>query len=301
MKFKGRSFLRNSDFSRAEHERVFALAAELKAKQKKGEAHHLLAGKCLAMLFEKPSNRTRMSFEVGMYQLGGMALNVNAAEIAMGSREPIPDVARILSGYVDVVMIRAFHHWTIEEFAKHASVPVINGLSDHYHPCQAVADLFTIQEKRGKLEGQKLCYVGDGNNVCNSLVEICRILGVQITIACPEGYEPYFREENNLVSVVHDPKAAVKGADVVYTDVWVSMGQEGETARRLEAFAGYKVTPELMARAKKDAIFMHCLPAHRGLEVDERVLESVQSVVFEQAENRLHTQKAILALLLGGA
>lgn len=299
--FRGRNLLRLADYAREELRVILDLAHDLKKRQREGREHKVLSGKTLAMIFEKPSNRTRMSFEVGMFQLGGAAINVNASEIKMGQRESIADVARTLSRYVDAVLIRAYYHWTVEEFAEHATVPVINGLSDHSHPCQALADILTIEEKRGRLDRVRACYVGDGNNVCNSLIEICSILGVSLVVSCPAGYDPVLRSVPPNVELVRDPREAVRGADVVYTDVWISMGQEGAAARKLHDFLAYSVTPELLELAKEDCIFMHCLPAHRGYEVDKRVLESSHSVVFDQAENRLHAQKAALALLLGGA
>lgn len=298
--FRGRNFLRLADYTKGELLTLLSLAKDLKRRQKAGESHRLLEGKCLAMIFEKPSSRTRISFEVGMFQLGGNAINVNAAEIKMGQRESIADVARTLSRYVDAVLIRAYYHWTIEEFAQHATVPVINGLSDHSHPCQAMADVLTMEEHCGALGSLKVCYVGDGNNVCNSLIEASAALEIPLTVSCPAGHDPLVKALPSWVSLVRNPAQAVRGADVVYTDVWVSMGQEGEGAHKTRAFLDYAVTPALMDAAKPGAIFMHCLPAHRGLEVDEAVLESKQSVVFDQAENRLHAQKAILAHLVGG-
>lgn len=293
-----RHFLRGRDLSSAEITALLRRAAELKDEIQSGSSSKTLAGKTLAMIFEKPSSRTRLSFEVGMFQLGGSAININSSEIKMGEREPIRDVARTLSRYVDGVMIRAFFHWTLEEFAGFASVPLINGLSDHYHPCQALADILTLQQFKPDLRNVRLCYIGDGNNVCNSLIEICDLLDIHLTIACPERYKPLVRRPSRKLSLTTDPREACRGADAVYTDVWVSMGQEELTARKVEEFRGYSVTAELMRLAKPDAIFMHDLPAHRGLEVDDAVFESSQSVVFQQAENRLHAQKALLELLL---
>lgn len=293
-----RHFLHLKDFSPAELHELLALAKTLKKLLKSGQDHSLLKGKCLAMLFEKPSNRTRMSFEVGMFQLGGTAINVNRDEIRMIERESIPDTAHTLSRYVDAVMIRAFYHWTIAEFAENSSVPVINGLSDHHHPCQALADVLTIQEKFGTLQDVRLCYVGDGNNVCNSLIEVCTHLGMEIVVCAPPGYQPLLKQESPLVKVISDPREAVRGVDVVYTDVWVSMGQEKTTSRRIEDFKNYTVSAELMKLADPKAIFMHCLPAKRGYEVDAEVIDGKQSVVFDQAENRLHAQKAVLAVLV---
>lgn len=291
-------FITIGDFRTEEVRSILALAHKLKALQKDGKKHTLLKGKTMAMLFQKPSNRTRISFEVGMYQLGGKTVNMTAHEVNMGVRETIADVSRVISRYVDAVMIRALYHSDIVEFAKHAGVPVINGLSDLYHPCQAVADIMTVEEKCGTLKGVKICYIGDGNNVCNSLIDICRPLGIELVVSCPKGYEPSGEERRAACTIITDPHKAVAGADVIYTDVWTSMGQEDETRKRLQDFKGYTVSAEIMALAKKEAIFMHCLPAHRGEEVEEEVLESKNSVVFDQAENRLHAQKAILALLL---
>jgi ornithine carbamoyltransferase len=296
---KGKDLLCISDFTADELRSVLSLAHELKKKQKAGKEHKLLAGKTLAMIFEKPSNRTRVSFEVGMFQLGGFALNISGVEVGMGKRESIADVARTTSRFVDGVMIRSLHHWLLEEFSKAATVPLINGLSDHHHPCQALADILTVEEHFGNLNGINLCYVGDGNNVCNSLIEICERLGLTLTVSSPQGYEPLLRDPNHpQIKFVRDPKEAVKGAHVVYTDVWISMGQEELTGRKLQEFLDYKITADLMNHAEKNAVFMHCLPAHRGFEVDAEVFEGPQSIVFDQAENRLHAQKALMALVI---
>lgn len=295
---QGKNFLRISDFSRDNIERLLTLSKQLKEAQKSGQDHSRLKGKSLAMIFEKPSSRTRMSFEVGMFQLGGYAVNVSANEIKMGEREPISDVARTLSRYVDAVMIRALHHWTLEEFSDAATVPVINGLSDHHHPCQAVADIFTILEHKKDLSNIKITYVGDGNNVCNSLIEICSILKINLVISCPIGYEPLFGDLPSHITICNDPVEACSASDVIYTDVWISMGQEDNTARKLQDFKGFIVSNKLMKSAKKDVVFMHCLPAHRGLEVEQSVIDGPHSIVFDQAENRLHCQKAILTVIL---
>ena len=233
-----------------------------------------------------------------MFQLGGQALNIRPTELEMGKRESIPDIAKAMSRYVDAVMLRVLKHTDLMEFSRASTVPVINGLSDLYHPCQAIADLLTVEEKKGKLRGLKLCYVGDGNNVANSLIYACAMLGVEMIVSCPKGYEPSIKQSDVEYSVETDPEKAVDGADVVYTDVWTSMGQESEALARLRAFDGYGVNVSLMNRAKDDAIFMHCLPAHRGEEVEAEVVDGPQSVVFDQAENRLHAQKALLVLLL---
>ena len=286
-----RHFLSLKDYSKEEIIDLLDLAAELKAKDP-SEEFHPLKGKSLAMILQQPSSRTRVSFEVGMYQLGGTALNILPSEIKMGEREPVRDIARVISRYVDGIMIRAKKHEDIVEMAKFSSAPVINGLSELYHPCQALADALTIVEKKGEIAGTKLCYIGDGNNVCRSLVNLSKLLGMEITIVSPKGYE---LEE---VETVYDPKEGISGADVVYTDTWTSMGQEAENKKREKAFAGLTITSELLAQASKDVIFMHCLPAYRGLEVEDDVAEGPHSVIFDQAENRLHAQKAILATLL---
>ena len=294
----GRHFLTLSDFSKDELSRLIALARTLKQQQKDGVEHKLLQGKIMAMIFQKPSTRTRVSFETGILQLGGAAVTLRPEEIDMGKREPIPDVSRVMSRYVDVVVMRVISHADLSEFARCSSVPVVNGLSDLYHPCQALADIMTVAEFKGGLNGLKVCYVGDGNNVCNSLIDIASKFGLQMVVCCPEGYDPLLSPENGGYEIIREPEEAVRGADVVYTDVWTSMGQESETERRLRAFSGYTVTAKLLARAKKDVLFMHCLPAHRGEEVEDEVVEGDRSVVFEQAENRLHAQKAVLAHLL---
>ena len=261
------------------------------------------------MIFEKPSARTRMSFEVGMTQMGGSGMYISKDEIKMGVRESVPDVARTTSRYADAIMIRTFSHATIEEFAGAATVPVINGLSDYNHPCQALADLFTMQERLGGLEGKTLAFVGDGNNVSRSLAMACVKLGVSMRLSSPSGYGlsdafmghlsgfPEYRE--GIVKEVRDPGEAVEGADAVYTDVWASMGQEGEAEERKKAFAAFQVNGELMKKAPGHAIFLHCLPARRGEEVTDEVIDGEQSAVFDQAENRMHVQKAVIALLLG--
>jgi ornithine carbamoyltransferase len=293
-----RNFLKISDCTKEELLHLLEDSAKLKQQLKDQTDHQRLKGKSLAMIFEKPSSRTRISFEVGMFQLGGQALNINANDIKMGEREPAVDVSRTISRYVDAVMIRALHHWTLEEFSSVSTVPVINGLSDHHHPCQALADIFTIKEYKKNLENVNICYIGDGNNVCNSLIEICKLLEINLRIACPPGYEPLLKEKSGFIQIINNPQEACKDVDVIYTDVWVSMGQEELTARKISAFQGFNVNEKLFKCAKKDALFMHCLPAHRGLEVDTEVFESKRSVVFDQAENRLHCHKAILSFLL---
>jgi ornithine carbamoyltransferase len=297
------------DYARAEIEEIFDLAAAMKADPSRYT--EALKGKTLAMIFQKPSTRTRVSFEVGMYQLGGHALYLGADAIQLQRGETIADTARVLSRYVDGIVARVFSHQDVIDLARYGTVPVINGLSDLLHPCQALADYFTLRERRGSLDGLKIAYVGDGNNVCNELMLGAVRLGMKISVASPKGYEPRplivksaTREAQRggtpVPEVTDDPMAAAVGAHVVYTDVWTSMGQEEQQAARTEAFQGYIVTPDMMAVADSDVVFMHCLPAHRGEEVAAEVIDGPQSVVFDEAENRLHTQKALLALLLGG-
>jgi ornithine carbamoyltransferase len=265
-----------------------------------------LAGKSLAMIFAKSSTRTRVSFEVGMAQLGGTALFLSSRDIQLGRGEPIKDTARVLSRYVDGIMIRTFAHEEVVELARHATVPVINGLTDKLHPCQVLADLLTVREEFGTWEGKVVAWVGDGNNVANSWLAAAALLRFELRLACPEGYEPdreiFQRAERaTTVSIHEDPEEAVRGADVINTDVWASMGQEAEAGKRQLAFKGYTVDEDLMKLAAKHAILLHCLPAHRGEEVVEAVIEGPQSRVFQQAENRLHVQKALLVKLIGGS
>ncbi len=293
-------FISLEDYSPDEVQEILSVSCDLKAKLKKGEQHNVLAGKSVIMLFQKPSNRTRVSFEIGIQQLGAYPIVLRPSEIQMGQREEISDIAKVFSRYGDGVMMRVIRHTDILEFAEHSEVPIINGLSDLYHPCQAVSDLQTIAEHKlspngGSLKGLRICYIGDGNNVCNSLILMAARSGMDITVCCPTGYEPSLRVKGAPYTVDHDPRSAVSEADVVYTDVWTSMGQEEENLNRLRAFEGFTVSVDLMEQARKDAIFMHCLPAHRGEEVDNAILESKYSVVFDQAENRLHAQKAVMA------
>lgn len=294
----GTHFLSLLDRTTEELSLILETAKKIKASHARGEVCSLLQGKSLAMFFQKPSNRTRVSFEVGMYQLGGNALIIRTDEIRMGEREPIEDVAKVFSRYVDCVMMRVIRHTDIEEFARVSSIPVINGLSDLYHPCQAISDMLTMHEHLGNLNGRRLCYMGDGNNVCNSLIILCKLLGMEMVVTCPEGYDPVVKQEVAPYKLIRNPREAAVGCDVIYTDVWTSMGQEEEMRARRKAFEGYTVTEELMKLAKKDARFMHCLPAHRGEEVNDTIVDSAYSLVFDQAENRLHAQKAILALLM---
>jgi ornithine carbamoyltransferase len=298
------------ELTKEDVESILRRSAELKKMQKDGTPHHFLKGKSLGMIFEKSSTRTRVSFEVGMYQLGGQALFLSPADLQMGRGEPVADTAKTLSRYLDGIMIRTFAQSVVEELARHASIPVINGLTDLHHPCQALADLFTIREKRGGLAGLRFAYVGDGNNMANSLIEACVKTGMHVVVACPPGYEPdagvmaEAKKEaagtGSELKVLNDPAKAAKDADIVYTDVWASMGQEKEHAKRIEAFRGFSVDAKLMKNAKPDALVMHCLPAHRGEEIGAEVIDGPQSVVFDQAENRLHTQKAVMEMLMGG-
>ncbi len=288
---------------------VVELAANLKNRHRAGELYEPLRNKNLAMLFEKASTRTRVSFEVAMSQLGGHALYLNPQDLQLGRGETIADTARVLSRYVDAIVYRAYRHEDVVELAKWTTVPVINGLDDVEHPCQALADLFTIQEHKGELKGLKLAYVGDGNNVSHSLMLASAIVGMDVVVACPDKFRPradivkqakeIASRTGSKVSVLPDPVDAVKGADVVYTDVWVSMGMEKEQVERERIFQPYQVNQQLVNKAKEDAIVMHCLPAHRGLEITDEVLDGPKSVVWDQAENRLHAQKALLVKLLG--
>lgn len=291
-------FLDLADLTAEDIQKLLDNAVALKAELRKGGNRPILKGKVLGMIFEKPSLRTRISFEVAALQLGGHAFYISPAEIGLGTRESVADIARVLSRYVDGIMARTFSHDHIIELAKYATVPVINGLSDYNHPCQGLADLLTIHEKKGKLQGLKLAYVGDGNNVARTLLIGASKMGIQITITSPAGYSLSKEGQSSEVEFTDDPAAAVQGADIIYTDTWTSMGQEDEMEMRKKVFMPYQVNSELVARAKSDAIVMHCLPAHRGAEITDEVMDSTQSVVFDQAENRLHAQKAILASLL---
>ena len=297
-----RHFLAIPDFTRTELDRLFDLAESMRsgAYTKKP-----LAGKSVAMIFLKSSTRTRVSFEVGTWQLGGHALFLSSRDVQIGRGEPIPDTARVLSRYVDGIMIRTFAHADVEQLAEYSRVPVINGLTDLLHPCQVLADILTIRQRLGTYEGRKVVWIGDGNNMANSWINAAYRLGFELVLACPDGYDPDAtilaraqREAN--VRVVRDPNEAAAGAHVVNTDVWASMGQEEEQAVRERAFAGFTVSAALMKRAAPDAIFLHCLPAHRGEEVSADVIDGPQSCVFDEAENRLHIQKAIMAALIGG-
>ena len=296
-----RDFLLVSDFTKAQVDALFQLAARMKARQYRERP---LAGKTLAMIYAKSSTRTRVSFEVGAYQLGGHALFLSSRDIQLGRGEPIADTARVLSRYVDGIMIRTFDHADVEELAKFATVPVINGLTDLHHPCQVLADVLTIAQHLGGYAGKRVAWIGDGNNMANSWLDSAGLLGFELRLACPEGYEPdhaiYERAKKLTKTLItEEPEEAAEGVDVVATDVWASMGQEGEAEERKVAFKGYVVNGALMKLAKPSAIFLHCLPAHRGEEVAADVIEGPQSRVFDEAENRLHVQKALLATLMG--
>lgn len=295
------------DLSISDIEEIFALTTKLKSEGRilRDEP---LKGKTLGLIFQKPSLRTKVSFAAAMAQLGGTAIFLAPEEVKLGEREAIKDVARTLSRYLDGIVARTFKHEDIIELAKYSTVPVVNGLSDFSHPCQALADLFTVKEKKGKLKGIKIAFVGDGNNVCNSLLMACARLGVDAAVANPKGYEPdkevvkialdFAAVTGSRVIISFDPEKAVSGADVIYTDVWTSMGQEKERAKRLKAFKGFQINEKLCSKADKDFMIMHCLPAHRGEEITDECMESPHSVVFDQAENRMHVEKAILLLLL---
>ena len=301
-----RDLISISDLTRDEVEALFSLAQRLKADRQKGWSHPLLAGKTLAMIFEKPSLRTRVTFEAGMDQLGGYAIYLSPQDIGLGTRETVPDVAKNLSRWVDLIMARTFSHQALTELAQAATIPVINGLSDLLHPCQVLADCLTLIEHRGALEGLKVAFVGDGNNVVHSWLHAAVKLPFRFVLACPPGYEPdravleQTRQAGALVTVTHTVAEAAREADAIYTDVWTSMGQEEEGEARRQAFADYQVNAEVMSLAKPDALVMHCLPAHRGEEIAADVLDGPQSVVFDQSENRLHIQKAIMVWLLQG-
>ncbi len=294
-----------SDLSYVQLIAILDHAEQLKTQLKNGEPHPLLQDKTLGMIFAKSSTRTRVSFEVGMYQLGGHALCLNTNDLQLGRGESIYDTAKVLSRYVNGIMIRTFKHSDVEELAQHATIPVINGLTDDHHPCQILADLLTIREHKGTLKGLKLAYIGDGNNVCNSLLQGCAIVGMHLSVAAPAAYAPcqsivdgvksYAERSGSVIEILTDPVAAVANADVVYTDTWVSMGQDSEREERIQAFMPYQVNGDLLSHVKSDAIFMHDLPAYRGYEATDEVMDAPYSVIFDQAENRLHAQKAVLA------
>lgn len=298
-----RDFLTLWDLSSDEIGDLLARAAGLKAG--KDASGCPLIGRSLGLLFEKPSTRTRVSFEVGIYQLGANAVTMNPSELQLGRGETLPDTARTLSRYLSGIVIRTFAHSTLEQFAAHASIPVINGLSDLHHPCQILADMMTIIEKKGRLKGMKVAFIGDGNNVCNSMIEAASLMEFNLTVACPEGFEPDAgilekakESARSEIIILRDPREAAGMADVVYTDVWVSMGQEAHSVEKRERLRDYQINSRLLACAKKDAVVLHCLPAHRGEEITDEVMDGPQSAVFDQAENRLHAQKALLEALI---
>jgi ornithine carbamoyltransferase len=302
-------FIDLHDVTAAEIDELITLALSLKKRHKDGIEYKPLAGKVLAMIFTKSSTRTRASFEAGMYQLGGYPMVMNSADLQIGRGEPIRDTARVLSRYADGIMIRTFAHKDVEDLAQYGSIPVINGLTDDTHPCQILADLMTVKEYKGRLKGIKLAYVGDGNNVANTLLQTCPKMGVDISIATPSKYACAKKYADQAleaaaatgasVKILNDPSEAVYGADVVYTDTWVSMGLEKDREERARDFNGFEVNSGLMSKAKPDAVFLHCLPAYRGMEVSDEVIEGPASLVFEEAENRMHSQKAVLVKLLG--
>ena len=291
--------LKLGDLSEKEIVEILNLADQLKYEKKNGIKHHLLKGKTLGLIFEKSSTRTRVSFEVGMYDLGGNALFLSSRDLQIGRGEPVQDTARVLSRYLDGIMIRTFAQSEVEDLAKYGSIPIINGLTDYCHPCQVLADLMTIREHKGVLAGRKMCYIGDGNNMTNSIIVGCIKMGMEVSVACPKGYEPdadimAWARETGKFTCTDDVFEAAKDADVLYTDVWASMGQEAEAEERKKIFKGYQINADVMAVAKSDAMVMHCLPAHRGEEITEDVLEAHADEIFDEAENRLHAQKAVL-------
>lgn len=303
-----KDFISLHDYSKEQIEGLLKLAIQLKTELKNGIPHPLLKGKTLGMIFTKSSTRTRVSFEVGMTQLGGYPLFLSSADIQLGRGESIYDTANVLSRYLDGIMIRTYAHSDVLDLAKYASIPIINGLTDLLHPCQVLADLLTVYEHKGKLQGLKLAYLGDGNNMAHSLLYGCAKVGMDIAVATPAGYacdaevvaqaKEDAKQSGSNVLITTDPEAAIAGADVVYTDTWVSMGQEAEKAERLKIFTPYQIDAARFAQAKEDAIFLHCLPAYRGYEVTEDVIDGPQSVIFDEAENRLHAQKAVMATVM---
>lgn len=306
--FKGKDFLTLLDYSTEEITYLLELAKELKAKQKAGKTYQPLQGKVLGMIFEKSSTRTRVSFETGIYQLGGTGLFLSTNDIQLGRGETISDTAKVLSGYLDGIMIRTYEQSDVEELAEYSTIPIINGLTDDYHPCQVLADLQTIEEVKGKLTGLKLAFIGDGNNMANSLMIGAAKMGIDFSVASPKAYLPQAsivekakeiaKETGATIELTTDPVVAVKDADVIYTDVWASMGQEEEQEKRLQEFADYQINQQLLVHAKSDYTFMHCLPAHRGEEVTAEIIDGDHSVVFQEAENRLHAQKALMVALM---
>lgn len=297
--------LKMLDLSKEEILDILNLADQLKYENKNGIEHHVLKGKTLGMIFQKSSTRTRVSFETGMYQLGGQALFLSNRDLQIGRGEPVQDTARVLSRYLDGIMIRTFEQKEVEDLAKYGSIPIINGLTDFCHPCQVLADLMTIREFKGRFEGLKMCYIGDGNNMANSLIVGGLKVGMEVSIACPKDYQPdpsvleFTKEYGDKFSMTDVPLEAAKDADVLFTDVWTSMGEEAETEKRKIAFKGYQINDDIMAVAKPDAMVQHCLPAHREEEITEKVFEAHANEIFEEAENRLHAQKAVMVKVMG--
>lgn len=297
--------LKMLDLSKEEILDILNLADQLKYENKNGIEHHILKGKTLGMIFQKSSTRTRVSFETGMYQLGGQALFLSNRDLQIGRGEPVQDTARVLSRYLDGIMIRTFEQKEVEDLAKYGSIPIINGLTDFCHPCQVLADLMTIREFKGRFEGLKMCYIGDGNNMANSLIVGGLKVGMEVSIACPKDYQPaaevleFAKGYGDKFSMTDVPLEAAKDADVLFTDVWTSMGEEAETEKRKIAFKGYQINDDIMAVAKADAIIQHCLPAHREEEITEKVFEAHANEIFEEAENRLHAQKAVMVKVMG--
>ena len=296
--------LKLMDLSEKEIIEILNLADQLKYEKKNGIEHHLLKGKTLGLIFSKSSTRTRVSFEVGMYDLGGNALFLSSRDLQIGRGEPVQDTARVLSRYLDGIMIRTFAQSEVEDLAKYGSIPIINGLTDYCHPCQVLADLMTIREHKGTLAGRKICYIGDGNNMTNSIIVGCIKMGMEVSVACPKGYEPdadimAWAKENGKFTCTENILEAAKDSDVLYTDVWASMGQEAEAEERKKIFKDYQINSTVMSVAKSDAMVMHCLPAHRGEEITEDVLEAHANEIFDEAENRLHAQKAVMVLTMG--
>lgn len=297
------------DLNLEDIESILERSSILKEKHKRKEPYCPLIGKTLGMFFEKASTRTRVSFEVGIYQLGGQGIFLTPQDLQIGRGESIEDTAMVLSRYIDGLVVRTFSHKTVEDLARYAAIPVINGLTDTHHPCQILSDLFTIKEKKGRLKNLKLCYIGDGNNVANSLIEGAGKVGINISLACPDGYEPdteiikkaegEAKKGGSSIEILRDPLKAAEGADILYTDVWASMGQESEREKRLKVFKPYQINRRIVEAAKPDVLVMHCLPAHRGEEITDDVIDGKHSIVLDQAENRLHTQKAILEILMG--
>ena len=306
--FAGRDFLSMSDLARGEIQSMMELAIKLKSEAREGTLKHILAGKVVGLLFEKPSTRTRASFETAIYQLGGQAMYLRADELQLARGEPLKDTARILGGYLNGIVIRTYAHQTLVEFAEYAPVPIINALSDLEHPTQIVADMLTVLEAKGMLASLRFVWVGDGNNVCNSWLLGGANMGMNVVVSCPKGYEPdrsvvekaekLARDSGGKIELVRDPRRAVEGADVVYTDVWVSMGQEKGAKKKAQKFKAYQINRKLVSKAKSDVVVMHCLPAHRGLEITDEMLEGPNSIVWKQAENKLHGARAVLASFL---